>query len=174
MHGRRHVRGGSDPIPFEWSWCLATRSTDQTIDSSAEEVAWTDFATNDSTVFELDTSGASSGVLVKMDGMYQTFAMVEAARDVTVTRQMYVQAQAQSVYPVFGVEFGSTHGVALDSSLIDGSNLRLNHFAIGGMSPLSATDYERVIVAAVRIGGVNYTVTYASLAIFRIGNANLA
>ena len=167
-HGRDHLFGGEDPVDWEVPWCQAYRTSSQLIDSSAEEIVFTDFYTNAPQYFTLDTSN-SSGILIGADGMYQTMGKTEVGSgDAATVRQTYVQAQPQAVYPTFGSEYGAQMGFALAPTLLDDSNVRQSHIAFASMAGPPST--SRVILAAVRVGGVNYTVTAASLVIYRLGH----
>ena len=123
----------------------------------------TSFSTHDSDMFELDAS--SDGIIVNDTGLFQTTGFTDSP-DLATARQTYVQAEYLSVYPVFGIEFGRNL-YALDTSLLDATNARQNHHAFGTMGGTAANPYK-VVLVAVRLGGVNYTVNNSALMVMKM------
>lgn len=152
--------------PYGLKYAYAGRNnTNQTIDTSAENIVFTSFSTNDADLFELDP--ANDGILVNVEGLYQTTGFTDSP-DLATARQTYVQAEFLSVYPVFGNEFGRNL-YALDTSLLDSTNARQNHHAFGTMGGTAANPYK-VVLVAVRLGGVNYTVNNSALMVIKMAN----
>lgn len=169
-HARTHLPGGSDPLEVNLPWAWAWSTSNQTIDNPAEEASFTNFDTNKPDLFELDTSGTQSGILIYGRGMVATFAKSTTG----VTGGAYVQIQPATSYPLFGVEFGDTVGFgpfAMDSSLLpdlaDGG--RQWHVAIGGVFGEPEAPY-RATYALARSGATNFDATGASLVIIRFGD----
>lgn len=169
-HGWTHrpkAKGGTDPVEMELPFAFAS-GTDQVIDNNAEIVILADFITNRPDIFSLDPGG--EGILVIGNHTMQVFGMTEAAGHITTARETYTQAQPESAYPTFGTEYGGlSYGWALDTSLLDNTNVRQTHMGlqtVGG----TAANPSKVVLVARRLGGVNYSVTRSSLWLVRIAD----
>lgn len=169
-HARTHLPGGTDPLPINLPWAWAWSTSNQTVDNPAEEAIWSNFDTNASQIFELDTSGTQSGIFIYDRGMFATFAKATTG----TVGGTYVQVQPATSYPLFGVEFGDTLSFgpfAMDSTLIPGmaAGARQWHVAIGGAFG-EPDDPWRAVYALARSGATNFTASGCSLVIVRIGD----
>jgi hypothetical protein len=153
-------------FPYGLKWATTGSLSAQTIDSDAEYAIFDPafFRTNDEEMFEEDPS--NDGIIVNTHGFYMISGMIETGSAATA-RQTYTQAQPVSSYPLFGVEFGQG-AYALDTSLIDDTNVRQNHQGFGQLLVDDNGPYK-VVLVAVRLGGVNYNTSRVGLVIVNLG-----